>query len=362
MPDTLQFRGAASTSISSTTVADREIIFDTTSNRLVLGSAKDYVHTEDSAYSKTEVDNLIANNPGPQGPEGPAGPQGLTGAPGATGSQGPAGATGPQGPAGPTGAAGPQGPAGADGQDGTGISLQGTIGTVGPPSFNGTSNGDVYIDTNGDGWAWDGSSWTNVGAIQGPQGPAGPAGAAGAAGADGADGAQGPQGPEGPQGPAGPAGAQGLQGPAGQGVPTGGSSDQVLSKIDGTDYNTQWTTPVKLDAAQSFTAAQRGSVDTLNDGSTITPDFAVANNFVVVLGGTGRTLANPSNLTPGQSGVIVIKQDGTGSRTITTYGSNFKFAGGTAPTLTSDANAIDVLSYFVISATEIVATLGADFS
>ena len=322
MADTLKFRGTTSGSIPSTTIEDREIVFDVSQNRLVLGSAKDYVHTEDTAYSKSQVDSLIANNPGPAGPAGPQGPAGPAGADGADG----VGTQGPQGPQGPQGA---QGPAG---QDGTGISLQGTIGTVGPPSFSGTTSGDVYIDTNGDGWAWDGSSWTNVGAIQGPAGPTGPAGSAGPAG------------------------------PAGQGVPTGGTADQVLSKIDGTNYNTQWTTPVKLDAAQTYTAAQRGGVNTLTDGSTITPNFAVANNFVVTLGGTGRTLANPSNCTAGQSGVIVIKQDGTGSRTITTYGSYFKFAGGTAPTLTTDANAIDVLSYYVISASEIVATLGADFS
>lgn len=34
-----------------------------------------------------------------------------------------------------------------------------------------------------------------------------------------------------------------LNGTAGQGVPTGGSTGQVLAKVDGTDYNTQWTTP-----------------------------------------------------------------------------------------------------------------------
>lgn len=47
-------------------------------------------------------------------------------------------------------------------------------------------------------------------------------------------------GPEGPQGDPGAAGA------AGQGVPTGGTTGQVLSKIDNTDYNTQWTTPDDL--------------------------------------------------------------------------------------------------------------------
>ncbi|WP_375561490.1 hypothetical protein ACE193_02730 [Bernardetia sp. OM2101] len=35
-------------------------------------------------------------------------------------------------------------------------------------------------------------------------------------------------------------GATGATGAAGQGVPTGGTTGQVLTKIDGTDYNTQW--------------------------------------------------------------------------------------------------------------------------
>ena len=109
---------------------------------------------------------------------------------------------------------------------------------------------------------------------------------------------------------------------------------------------------------QSFSVAQRVSVSALADGATITPDFAAANNFSVTLGGN-RTLANPSNLTAGQSGVIVITQDGTGSRTLA-YGSYFKFSGGTAPTLTTTASAVDVLAYYVESSTRITARLVAD--
>lgn len=111
-------------------------------------------------------------------------------------------------------------------------------------------------------------------------------------------------------------------------------------------------------AAQSFSAAQRGSVVALTDGATITPDFAAGNNFSVTLGGN-RTLANPSNLTAGQSGTIVITQDGTGSRTLA-YGSNWKFPGGTAPTLTTTASAVDVIAYYVESATRITARLISD--
>lgn len=47
-------------------------------------------------------------------------------------------------------------------------------------------------------------------------------------------------GPEGPQGPQGPQGPKGDPGP---GVAAGGTAGQVLSKVDATDYNTQWVDP-----------------------------------------------------------------------------------------------------------------------
>ena len=96
-----------------------------------------------------------------------------------------------------------------------------------------------------------------------------------------------------------------------------------------------------------------GEIDALTSASTITPDFAASNNFSVTLG-TNATLANPSNLTAGQSGVIAITQDSTGSRTLA-YGSKFKFAGGTAPTLTTTASAVDILTYYVESTSRITA-------
>jgi hypothetical protein len=41
-------------------------------------------------------------------------------------------------------------------------------------------------------------------------------------------------------GPAGPEGPEGPEGPAGVGIPAGGSAGQILSKVDGTNYNSQW--------------------------------------------------------------------------------------------------------------------------
>jgi len=114
----------------------------------------------------------------------------------------------------------------------------------------------------------------------------------------------------------------------------------------------------KANVNQSFTKAQRGTPVALTDGATITPDFSAGNYFSVTLGGN-RALANPTNQTAGQSGTIVITQDGTGSRTLS-YGSYWKFPGGTAPTLTTTASAVDVLVYYVESSTRITAKLLAD--
>lgn len=116
----------------------------------------------------------------------------------------------------------------------------------------------------------------------------------------------------------------------------------------------------KTDTAQTFTAAQRGTIGTLTDGATITPDFATANNFTVTLAGN-RTIANPTNLTAGQSGSIFIVQDGTGSRTAA-WGSYWDFAAGTAPTLTTTAAGVDRVDYIVRSATSIHTVFTGNYS
>ena len=113
----------------------------------------------------------------------------------------------------------------------------------------------------------------------------------------------------------------------------------------------------KTDVAQTFTAAQRATITTMTDGATVTPDFAASNNYTLTLGGN-RTIANPTNLTAGQSGSIFLVQDGTGSRTAA-WGSYWDFAGGTAPVLTTTAAGVDRVDYVVRSSTSIhaVATL-----
>ena len=115
-----------------------------------------------------------------------------------------------------------------------------------------------------------------------------------------------------------------------------------------------------LSDAQTFTAGQRGEVTTLTSGATVTPDLNDSNNFTLTLG-ENLTIANPSNCTAGQSGSIFLVQDGTGSRTAA-WGSYWDFAGGTAPTLTTTAAAVDRVDYVVRSSTSIHAVATLNYS
>tara|TARA_Y100001978_G_scaffold91089_1_gene81626 strand:+ start:313 stop:2142 length:1830 start_codon:yes stop_codon:yes gene_type:complete len=95
----------------------------------------------------------------------------------------------------------------------------------------------------------------------------------------------------------------------------------------------------------------------LTDGTNISVDFNSGQNFAVQLAGN-RTIDNPTNCVPGQTGSIFVIQDGTGSRTLS-FGSNYKFPGGTAPTLSTGASAADRIDYITFTSTNIhaVATL-----
>jgi hypothetical protein len=137
------------------------------------------------------------------------------------------------------------------------------------------------------------------------------------------------------------------------GIIKGSGTSALTTATAGTDY-------AGIDTAQTFTKGQRGEITTLTDGATVTPDMADSNNFTLTLGGN-RTLANPSNLTAGQSGSIFLVQDGTGGRTLA-YGSQYDFIGGTAPTLSTGANAVDRIDYVVRTTGSIHCVFTANYS
>tara|TARA_R100000388_G_scaffold58392_1_gene43055 strand:+ start:97 stop:1140 length:1044 start_codon:yes stop_codon:yes gene_type:complete len=103
-----------------------------------------------------------------------------------------------------------------------------------------------------------------------------------------------------------------------------------------------------------ITGNARTSIVTVSDASNITIPLNQGTHFVVTLGGN-RTFVNTNmqaSDATGASGSIFIVQDGTGSRTAS-FQSTYKFPGGTAPTLSTAANAVDRLDYVVRSTNEV---------
>lgn len=115
-----------------------------------------------------------------------------------------------------------------------------------------------------------------------------------------------------------------------------------------------------LNEPQTFTAAQGTTITPLTDSAIIATDASASNAFEVTLGGN-RALASPTNIVAGRTYIWIIRQDATGGRTLA-FGSVFKFASGTAPSLSTGANAIDRIVAFAASTTELIANAEKDFS
>ena len=137
----------------------------------------------------------------------------------------------------------------------------------------------------------------------------------------------------------------------------GALADSALQSADiGSTVQAYDADTAKLDVAQTFTAAQRGSTDTdtTNTGN-VTLDFSTNQNFVLTLTGN-VTLDNPTTEQVGQSGFIVFIQDATGGRTVS-LGTDYETAGGAGITLSSTASATDIVPYVVVASGRIL--LGA---
>ena len=86
----------------------------------------------------------------------------------------------------------------------------------------------------------------------------------------------------------------------------------------------------------------RGCLETSTDQAVVNFDIASSTAHNVVLGGN-RTLA-VKNTRAGDRFILRLTQDGAGSRTVTWF-STIKWAGGSAPTLTTTASKADVVGF-----------------
>jgi hypothetical protein len=105
--------------------------------------------------------------------------------------------------------------------------------------------------------------------------------------------------------------------------------------------DTQTLTNKTIEAG-TFTNGYTEEVNTANTSTAYTISLADGSFQVLTL--TGNATITMPTATAGRSFILLLKQDATGSRTVTW--STVKCAGGTAPTITSTASRQDILSFF----------------
>ena len=109
------------------------------------------------------------------------------------------------------------------------------------------------------------------------------------------------------------------------------------------------------DGTVSLSTAASGSTQTANATGSTTLNFSTYQNFVLTLTGN-VTLANPTTEAVGQSGFIVMIQDGTGSRTVS-LGTDYETASAGGLSLSTTASTTDIVPYVVAASGRIL--LGA---
>lgn len=135
---------------------------------------------------------------------------------------------------------------------------------------------------------------------------------------------------------------------------SGGSSLPAIS-VSGTITATSGITSsgdVTVTGLTTTSTAVAGTETNASATGSITLDFSANQNFILTLIGN-VTLANPTTEQVGQSGFIVLIQDGTGSRTVS-LGTDYETAGAAGITLSTAASATDIVPYIVIAENRIL--------
>ena len=103
------------------------------------------------------------------------------------------------------------------------------------------------------------------------------------------------------------------------------------------------------------------ALHTVTSAASITPDWNNSNVQTFELTSASTTIVNPSNIKPGATYILILKQDSTGGRTVS-FGTQYNFPADTAPILTTTANKADVITLVAYSSTVLMCTSVLDFT
>mgnify|MGYP003632574380 FL=1 len=145
-------------------------------------------------------------------------------------------------------------------------------------------------------------------------------------------------------------------------VNVGAATDTTITRVSAGLAAVEGKTIATLAAAQTYAAAQRPTVTNLTSSSnSIAITLGTSNDYKHTFT-EATTLANPSDTAiPGQSGSIYLTQHASSPKTLA-FGSEYDFAGGTAPTISAVNDARDRLDYVVRADGKIEVTAVLAFS
>lgn len=109
------------------------------------------------------------------------------------------------------------------------------------------------------------------------------------------------------------------------------------------NVGTSGATVPLLNGVNAWSGQQYFAMATLTDAASVAWDLDTAQVATLTLGGN-RTLANPTNMKAGGTYQLIVRQDGTGSRTLA-YDTAYLFPSSLAPTLSTGASAIDIITF-----------------
>ncbi len=133
------------------------------------------------------------------------------------------------------------------------------------------------------------------------------------------------------------------------------TSDATKDSASATLTNKTLTTPVLTNPTVTNYVE---TPFTANSSTAIT--IALTNGTVQIITLTGNATITMPTATSGKSFIMFLKQDGTGSRTVTW--STVKWAGGTNPTITATASRQDIYSFFADGSKWYGTTVGQNFT
>lgn len=138
----------------------------------------------------------------------------------------------------------------------------------------------------------------------------------------------------------------------------------IITTADSTgDLNlqTNGTTALALSAGKLINPSVTNYTETAytaNSGTAIT--LALTNGTVQIITLTGNATITMPTVGAGKSFILMLKQDATGSRTVTW--TTVKWSGGTAPTITGTASKQDIFSFFSDGTNWYGGTIGLNYT